>query len=159
MKYLRGLAIVVVIFVLPAGSWYYLQSGYDYRLNALQELEPKGQLEQLSIDKDQPELFDEKVTLICLCDEVEADDLLTLDQIEEKYDSRGFQLIKLTSSDPDFQKLSAKYGKHKLILIDKDREFRSSYNFEESEIKDLVKHIAIVIPLPSRKKIKLKREG
>jgi len=159
MKYLRGLAIVVVIFVLPAGSWYYLQSGYDYRLNALQELEPKGQLQKLNLDQDQPEFFYGKVTLICLCETVSSQDLSTLEQIEEKYDSRGFQLLKWSSSDVDFQNLNGKYGKDNLILVDKDRELRSTYSFEEDEIKDLVKHIAIVIPLPTRKKIKLKREG
>ena len=159
MKILRGLAIVLVIFVLPAGSWYYLQSGYDYRLGALQELEPKGQFGMLSLEKNTPDLLDNKVTLLCLCAEVEEENLNTLDQLEEKYDSRGFQLIKLTELNDEYEKLKTKYTPKKLILIDKDREYRRSYNFEKKEIKELVKHAAIVIPLPSRKKIKLKREG
>jgi len=159
MKTLRGLAIVLVIFVLPAGSWYYLQQGYNYRLNALQELEPKGQFERLALEQGKEDLFEEKVTLICLCGDASKEELATLDQIEEKYDSRGFQLIKLKSQDPDAQLLRSKYGTDKLILVDKDREFRSSYTFASEDIKEVVKHVAIVIPLPSRKKIKLKREG
>ena len=159
MKVLRGLAIVLVIFVLPAGSWYYLQSGYDYRLGALQELEPKGQFGKLSLEENTPDLLENKVTLLCLCEDVVGEDLSTLDQIEEKYDSRGFQLIKLTELNDEYRNLKSKYNPHKLILIDKDREHRRSYSFKDDEIKELVKHIAIVIPLPSRKKIKLKREG
>ena len=159
MKYLRGLAVVLVIFVLPAGSWYYLQSGYNYRLNALKELEPKGIFEYISLEKDDSELFDEKISLICFCADVGNENLATLVRIEEKYDSRGFQLIKLEQENDEYDSLYKKYGPKKLILIDKDREYRRSYSFDEGEIKDLVQHAAIVIPLPSRKKIKLKREG
>lgn len=159
MKYLRGLAVVLVIFVLPAGSWYYLQSGYNYRLNALQELEPKGTFDKLSLEKDNIELFDDKISLICFCADVANEDLATLVRIEEKYDSRGFQLIKLEEKNAEYEKLLNKYGPKNLLLVDKDREYRRSYSFEEGEIKDLVQHASIVIPLPSRKKIKLKREG
>lgn len=159
MKYLRGLAIVFVIFILPAGSWYYLQSGYNYRLNALGELEPKGQVFNLTQEQEDPEFLMDKVTLICLCEKASEGNFKTLDKLEDKYDSRGFQILRLKQSDSDYQELMQKYGPNPLILIDKDRELRSTYNFDEEVIKELVQHTAIVIPLPSRKKIKLKREG
>lgn len=159
MKYLRGLAVVFVIFVLPAGSWYYLQSGYNYRLAALGALEPKGQVLNLLQEKEDPEFLMDKVTLICLCEHASEANLETLDSIEEKYDSRGFQVLRLKQDDADYQKLQSKYGEGPLLLVDKDRELRSTYSFDTEVVKELVQHVAIVIPLPSRKKIKLKREG
>lgn len=159
MKYLRGLAVVFVIFVLPAGSWYYLQSGYNYRVGALQELEPKGQLIPLAKEKETKDLITDKVTLICLCEGVSDEDMTTLKNIEEKYDSRGFQVIRLAQSDADYQSLKNKYGPDPLILIDIKRQLRNTYTLSPDDIKEVVKHIAIVIPMPSRQKIKLKREG
>jgi len=159
MKYLRGLSVVFVIFVLPAGSWYYLQSGYNYRLQALEELEPKGQFINLDLEQENQDLLEDKVTLVCLCEDANQEELTTLDNIEDKYDSRGFQVLRLKQDAVDYSNISATYGAGPLFLIDKDRELRSTYDFEEDEIKELVKHAAIVIPLPSRKKIKLKREG
>lgn len=159
MKYLRGLAIVFVIFVLPAGSWYYLQSGYNYRLQALKELEPKGQVIELVQERANPDFLRDDVTLICLCDNISQKNLSTLTNIEEKIDTAGFQILQLKSSDQDYPKLSENYGTDPLILIDKDREVRNTYSFDEEVINDLIKHVAIVVPLPSRQKIKLKREG
>jgi len=159
MKIIRGLAVILVIFVLPAGSWYYLQQGYNYRLGALQELEPKGQFVQLSIEEARPELFGEKITLICMCDEASVDELTILNNLEEKSDSNMFQIVRLKNRDIDSQLLHDKYGEDKLILVDKDREYRKSYGFEQVALNELVKHVAIITPLPARQKIKLKRQG
>ena len=50
MKYLVGAVVFIMLFVLPLGSWYYLQSGLDYRKDALKELEPKGIFQSSALD-------------------------------------------------------------------------------------------------------------
>ena len=40
-KYILALAIVILLIVLPLGSWYYLNSGLDYRKQSLVELAVK----------------------------------------------------------------------------------------------------------------------
>ena len=42
MKHLSTIVLVALIVFFPLASWYYLQTGLDYRKDALKELESKG---------------------------------------------------------------------------------------------------------------------
>ncbi len=45
MKYLVSFGVLLLLVILPAGSWFYLQKGLDYRKAALKELKIKGQFD------------------------------------------------------------------------------------------------------------------
>jgi hypothetical protein len=44
MGWLQIAALLLLLVILPLGSWYYLQTGLDYRLQAREELKPIGEL-------------------------------------------------------------------------------------------------------------------
>ncbi|NND07069.1 MAG: hypothetical protein HKN87_11885 [Saprospiraceae bacterium] len=50
-KFLQSLILLLLLVGLPLGSWYYLRTGLDYRLDRLEELASKGKLEGDSFEQ------------------------------------------------------------------------------------------------------------
>lgn len=159
MKHLTTIALVLVLFALPLGSWYYLQQGYNFRKEALVKLEPKGEFVGLADDIEGAEKIGEDIVMVCLCKDLAQEHGLILDEIEDRYKSRGFTLIRLAGSEAKYSSLKSIYNSDQLILLDKDKEVRSSYSFSKEDTKDFIEHIAIILPFPKRKTVKLKRQG
>jgi len=63
MRYFVSALVFSLLFIVPAGSWYYLQSGLNYRKAALKELEPKMKFESSIIGD---EKIKSKTTLLQL---------------------------------------------------------------------------------------------
>ena len=43
-KFTVAVVLLIVLVGLPIGSWYYLQTGFNYRKEALEYLKPKGEI-------------------------------------------------------------------------------------------------------------------
>lgn len=159
MKHITTIALVLVLFALPLGSWYYLQQGYNFRKEALVKLEPKGEFMGLTDNIEGAAKIGEDIVMICLCKELSQEQEIILNEVEERYNSRGFTIIRLTGQEDEYKSLESKYNSDQLVLLDKDEEVRSSYTFSKEDTKDFIEHIAIILPFPKRKTVKLKREG
>ena len=96
MRYLVGLVVFIMLFVLPLGSWYYLQTGLDYRKDALKELTPKGAFASNVIN---PALLQSKTSLIHLKNVKEE----VIPEIFEQYrESQTFQLLSIQSPKEEY---------------------------------------------------------
>ncbi|MFZ1751673.1 MAG: hypothetical protein WAU01_15850 [Saprospiraceae bacterium] len=150
-----GLFLVIV----PFGSWYYLQKGLDYRKNALRELEIK---DSLSNSIDTFRLFQNKTSLVVL--DVSDDIYKIKEALLEQYKSSiGFQILyPIAQSDvvllpEDLLKyFKSKYPDDTFVLVDESRMIRNTYKSDETAVKKLVEHIAIVLPRPKESDIKMK---
>lgn len=156
MRFLVAAAVVFMLFVLPAGSWWYLSSGYNYRKENLEQLKPKGEIERklgLVAEPLKTELADalrNQVTVLVMNDgglNQEQQDII--DRIADKYGDRDyFQVI---------EEHSIKLGEP-IFLVDREMKVRNTYSWNPESIKKLVEHTAILLPIPKRETISLKRD-
>lgn len=171
MKYFYGILIVIVLFVLPIGSYLYLQAGYKYRLGALDELKAKEPLSDCLIGS-LPETIASKVVVIGIISE-ENDTVITsnLKQIAEQYEIREeFAVAAATKGDsllltpiewPGIRislDCPSIVDSVTYVLMDSKGLIRGVYGGHAESVKKLVEHTAILLPLPKRKTITLKRE-
>lgn len=165
MRYLIAAAVIFMLFVLPAGSWWYLKSGLEYRIQVRDETAVKSQFDQQLTDLSESSrsaLLDKlngKITVLNFDAPLtkEQEDVVT--RIVEKYGERDlFQFLhfadiqSIANVDKDFSADSPLY------LVDQDIQIRNEYTWEEESIKQLVVHIAAVLPIPGRESISLKRD-
>lgn len=156
MRFLVAAVVVFMLFVLPAGSWWYLSSGYNYRKVNLEQLEVKGPLESklgLVVEPLKSKLVEkltDKVTVLVMnpggLDDSQQD---VIDRIADKYGDRDFFQV--------VEEHGVKLGSS-IFLIDRDLQIRNTYSWDPESIKKLVEHTAIMLPIPRRETISLKRD-
>ena len=163
MKYLVGAVVFIMLFVLPLGSWYYLQTGLDYRKDALKELEPKGIFESSAIDVN---LLKSKTTLVHL-KSVEQD---VITEIFGQYGSaQTFQLMSIETPAVDkdnwitidaftANSISSANSDAGFLLIDTSGQLRNLYPADMDGVRRMIEHTSIVLPRIKEMDVKLRRE-
>ena len=165
MRYLIATVVVIMIFIIPAGSWYYLQSGLNYRKAALEALEPKGDFEIAGLDKGQ---LLKHTTLI------QAENS-NRDFISELYDQYGeqatFQLMTnsevmdstatnwIQISPEIIRKIENQYPNDSYFIVDTNAVLRNTYMSNPEELKQMIEHVAIILPRLKEVDIKMKKNG
>ncbi len=191
-RILQFAALFLLLIGLPAGSWYYLQRGLDYRLETLGQLGDHGAFKLktshtpiaeggtvrvinfLSANNTQVqgtllsklyEQFDkrEDFELITFVDTTVFADVAsfrTTYQLEEEpqcsfpHLEAGEWQTFVSTHEPD-----AKAEVPYLALVDIEGNIRNFYEQEDGEaVKQLVEHIAFLLPIKKREKAELRRE-
>ena len=194
-KALQFAAFFLLLVGLPAGSWYYLQKGLDYRLATMGQLTDHGDFKLLaSSSTDEDYTPSVQVINFLAADPSEREqqgDLLA--KLYEQFDKReDFQLITFWDStafsglegfrskfgleeEPQctFQPLTgASWGQfvqtyekenglpvEYMALVDIEGNIRNFYTQKKEEsVKDLVEHIALLLPMKKQDKPELRRE-
>jgi len=159
-KFTVAVVLLIVLVGLPIGSWYYLQTGFNYRKEALEYLKPKG---EITIEDQSLELKN-YTTLIQLNEDHEE----LLKKVYDQYSSSNtFQLF--STIDPienrsnwkelSESSLSSLKMEHEsdFLLIDTEGQLRGEYIADKAGIKTMIEHISIVLPRVKEKDIKIKR--
>jgi len=168
MRFIVASVVVIMIFVLPAGSWYYLSSGYDYRVKLQEEVQVKESLEELFYGLSEEEFQKIKTacqgryTILHVKGVPSSSEQAMLDRIESKYGGReGFQ-IKVLSQIADVPVVVrsnlTKYPDARILLIDNELNLRNAYTYSTEDIKKLIEHSAAILPIPKKQKVFLKRD-
>ena len=180
MKYLKGIVVIVLVFLFPAVSYWYLRSGFIYRRDALEELknevaftnEQKNTLLALDsnfIDKISDEIF----IVMKLKDERDEKDLYFI--AENLKSRRDFRVLGLYThkdlpsyNDTIYQKiLSRKFADTEALdkilndnrfILGKNGVIRNQYGDSIEMMKKLYEHAIILLPMKKREKIDLKRD-
>lgn len=159
-KILGALGLLLFIIILPAGSWYYLQTGLNYRKAAAKELTPKGTF-SIALPEGKG---DRKINVICLD---EKGDQHLQQMVDQFSDSEYFRLWATTASvtgeayekldESTYAQLINEYPNANYILTDTAYQLRKVYSGVVAEdIQELVPHIALILPRPREKDIKMK---
>ena len=163
MKYLVGAVVFIMLFVLPLGSWYYLQSGLDYRKDALKELEPKGVFQSSVLDVNS---LKSKTSLVHL----KPIDKGVISEIFGQYGgSQTFQLISIESPQEGVNNwinidaftagsISSANSDAGFLLIDTSGQLRNQYPADMDGVRRLIEHTSIILPRIKEMDVKLKRE-
>ncbi len=188
-------ALFLLLVGLPAGSWYYLQKGLDYRLETMGQLTDHGDFKLLasSSDDEETKASVKVINFLAADPNVRAQQGLLLSKLYEQFDKReDFQLVTFWDStafsgleefrtefgleeEPQcsFQPLAGAnwdrfvqtYEKESSVpaeymaLVDIEGNIRNFYaQKEEEKVKDLVEHIALLLPMKKQDKPELRRE-
>lgn len=156
-KLISWIALVVMLGVLPVGSWYYLKQGLDYRKGALQELLPKQTLDGNDTIL---AVFKGKTTLWVL-DSAKAQTALS--PIKEQFkDAYTYQMAGSWKEHgmiyiPHLVKDSTISNRdYVFALVDTSMHIRNYYTANEQDLKTMVEHLAIILPNAKDKDIKMK---
>jgi hypothetical protein len=163
MSYIKAAAVIIMLFVLPGVSWWYLQSGLDYQKQIRVDIAPKRSILNTGIlagsKSKVEELLKDKITVFAADSTFSEKQQDIIDRIAEKYGNREFfqfqtlkdqvakEVVSSLSVDPD-----------SIYLVDKDMVIRNAYSWSDTDITTLVEHTATLIPLPERQSISLKRD-
>lgn len=159
MKYIIPLAVTALIIVVPFGSWYYLQTGLNYRKAIAEELVAKGK-----VGEDVRPLLAGHTSLVVAGGSSDGfrD---TLAQVYDQYrESITFQLVELDSAVSSLgsrhilsnQKLDFLPAGAAMALIDTAGVIRSTYARSAKDVSKAIEHLAVVIPKPQPRDIKMK---
>lgn len=164
-KMLVSIGVIILVVILPAGSWYYLQTGLDYRKAALKELTAQGAFDVSTIGGEQ--WLKSKTTLLHLESNQEEISKRIYDQFGEAetfnlwspsvsiLGKKNWQVL----ADSSQVQIKETYPEASFVLIDTAMQVRHVYNDKtESIVKDLISHIAIVLPRKKDKDIKMKTQ-
>ena len=163
MRYLIAFAVVIMLFVLPAGSWWYLQSGFNYRKQILEDIKPKRALAQQGEDEKGmmavEKVFKDKITVFASGTNIDSKKQDIIDRIAEKYGNRDyFQFKTMRELQSELSQGDLSTHRDSIYLIDKDLLIRNAYSWSDEDVKKLVEHTAALLPVPKREKISLKRD-
>ncbi len=152
-KRISILALFAILVLFPAISWYYLQTGLNYRKEALKDLATKGSFNHTKLGN----ILRGKTTYIIAKDMVGK----KIAKIYNQYKKvPGFQMISrdipqiksdrwLHLSDEDKAILDEQYGKD-MYLVDTMAVLRNYYDFSEDNLRRSIEHIAIILPRPTK---------
>lgn len=177
MKSVGIISILALLILFPLISYLYLKWGYNFRLEALQELEPKGEIQIdptpffLKQDTFQNIDFEGRVT-IAYNGSTEFSSMV--EPIFEEFSHREEFLVLSMNSDSSINNeilskfnigdqwvlLNADYPMEKdLALIDTAGVIRNYYNVDSLDFKNLGKHIPIVLPRKKEEDIVMKKRN
>ncbi|MBK9254502.1 MAG: hypothetical protein IPM42_03330 [Saprospiraceae bacterium] len=161
-KLITWLVLGSLVVIVPLGSWFYLQKGLDYRKAALADLMPKDSIPYYD---DSLNIFKGKTTLFVLGHSELSQE--NAQRIYDQYkDSYTFQVVSTRSidsvpvnqiSDDYLAFVFDKYKQNEYLLIDTFGRIRRFYPNTDAELKKVVEHLAIVMPRPVEKDIKMKQ--
>ena len=167
MRYLVASAVVLMLIGAPLGSYFYLRSGLAYRLDSQEQLSPK-EVSKAVLESIERVRSDKTATLIHTASDGLQSDVDLLSQIDDRIVDRDhFEIISF--SDPSkfgdlrdirfIQDSSLFKGfQQRFILIDSAGVVRNTYKADRDIAKVLIRHLAVVIPLPKHRDIRLRRE-
>ncbi|MBK8625848.1 MAG: hypothetical protein IPN86_09890 [Saprospiraceae bacterium] len=149
-KLISWVAVLLLLVVVPIGSWVYLNKGLNYRKAALAELIPK---DSISANLDTLDLLKGKVSLIILENSKTAEIVKALE--DQFNNSQGFQIIYKDSMvgnsflpNSYLGDFFNKEDDFSFALLDERMRVRNYYKNDIESVRKMVEHIAIVIPRP-----------
>ncbi len=161
----RAIIPLMLLLAFPIISYVYLKFGYNFRLNALNELQPKLTITEFDYMKGQDTFgIADLAGYVSLVYNADVDQNGMLDPIFEEFKHREeFQLIGITEKNTinrnkaQWYMLKGKYPyQDNLALIDTSLQIRSYYQFDSLSFQKLGIHIPIVMPRIPEKDIKMK---
>ncbi|NNK90341.1 MAG: hypothetical protein HKO89_07000 [Saprospiraceae bacterium] len=178
MKYLRSVVIIILLFGLPIGSWYFLKHGFNWRKSKIETLMPKDHILR-DFDwsgKQKEELYSilfYKTTVINFDDEIDDKENLIVDQYLK---ANTFQWLNVTSDEKYNLQLSSKDKRKyftsdksawskgllsgvKYALIDTGMYVRQVYpDNSEASLGMLVEDLSLIIPRKKEKDISIRKK-
>ncbi|NNE26063.1 MAG: hypothetical protein HKN09_04420 [Saprospiraceae bacterium] len=178
MKIIKSIVVLLVIFGLPLGSWYFLKYGYNWRKDKIEVLQPKGHfLKDIPwTDEERTELYSSmffKTNIVQLGGEVGPSQELIIDQFRK---ANTFQWLVLLPESEKAPRISTKdvkkyvnvqsifdqnseYASAKYMIVDTAFQIRQMYmNGDDADLGKLVEDYSLSIPKRKERDIKMRNK-
>ena len=160
-------AVLFMLVIAPAVSYVYLKKGFDYRLESIDQLKEKEISAELRgfIDKQDP--FTGNARLLHLPSSNLSEEIKVLDVIDERIvDRTRFDIVSFASEPStdrddkiDFMSVErTNPSEYQFLLLDTSNIVRAVYPYTEDVGKDIMRHLSVVIPVPTKREITLLRD-
>lgn len=172
MKILKYIGVTVLLVVFPALSWYYLDTGLEYRKEAREAMMPKEDLNELISARRFTTEFDlratcDGMTSILISRKGEKNDA-TIQKLYDQFDdANNFQLVLLNGSGltplPEFDKENFHVVpavlnyEDEIVLLDNQMRVRSNHTFDKESVQKLVSYTALLLPREKGRDIKQRK--
>jgi len=164
---LSGIAVVFMLVIVPIVSYVFLRKGFEYRKDSITQLEEKvldadlkmhlskyaphvGNAQLIHIPSSQN--LEEQEVIIAIDDKIVDRDRFDIISFTKDKDTEDDQQIKFV---PAGRNIETPYS---FILIDTADVVRGVYPYDGDVGKELMRHLSVVIPVPQRRTITLKRD-
>lgn len=161
---LSATAIALVICVAPIGSYFFLKGGFDYRLESLNQLQPKELSKELNTAIEKYAPFEGNARLIHIPGEAETSELSVLQVIDDqivdraRFDIFSFaQKRDIGKNKIEFIDVPKMQSDFDYILIDTSNIVRGAYQYHPRIGDEIIRHLSVVIPMPEQRSITLNR--
>lgn len=159
MKYLKAVVVFLMLVGFPAGSWYFLQHGLDWRRVKRTELVTKSHLiNDVEWTPEERQLLTSRLknrTTLCVMKSAMANrDQEVYDQFKDAF---TFQAL-LENELP--AKVASQFSSYDYLLIDTAMQVRQVYaGYHDSVHTRIVEDIALIVPQRKEVDIKLRRKN
>ena len=180
MRILRLILVLAVLIGFPLGSWIYLNKGLKWRLAAQKETAVVGRLGAFSLEDQTGQAIhadDLRGRYYLLAEPGDEAGMDVIRKVHKQFSVReDYQTLVLYSGTPplleadsvltivrclqgcEMLEREAFEGKYAAAIVDDSLRVRGRYLLgSEDEARALVMHMAVVLPIPKREKIELKR--
>lgn len=158
MKIVKAIGVILILGIFPGLSWYFLQSGLDWRKDKRHELTVKAPLQDIiSLSaSDAQTKFHGKTSVVKLTAKNGDKDAIVIDQFKQAY---TFQWIDSNiDSSISIYKNSA-LAAYDYLLIDTGMNVRNFYlGSHDTMFADLVEDLSLIIPKKKELDIKMKQK-
>lgn len=176
MKNLKSIVLLLILFALPAASWYFLKGGLDWRKSKVVELAPKERFLNVFnfTNKDKDALFEIMTHKTCVVKFKE--DLTELDQtmIDQFRNAHTFQFVLMSKTVDQPNEWSSKsveryykpqsmatkldkYANSNYVIVDTAGFIRQYYKGDsKATLTSIIEDMAVILPRKKEKDIKMK---
>lgn len=160
-------AVLFMLVIAPAVSYVYLKKGFDYRLESIDQLKEKEISAELRDFIDAQAPFTGNARLLHLPSTNLSGEINVLDVIDERIvDRTRFDIVSFASEPSvdrddkiDFKAISASApSEYQFLLLDTSNVVRAVYPYTKDVGKDIMRHLSVVIPVPTKREITLLRD-
>lgn len=163
---LVALAVVAILIIAPFGSYFYLKGGLEYRLESLDQLKEKEITTELREEIESKSPFTGNARFIYIPGGQETQERELLHTIDQQIVDRSrFEVISFSEErgidyehDIQFVGSTDKDFGWQFMMIDTSNVVRSTYAYHEGLGKELIRHLSVVVPVPTSRSVNLNRE-
>lgn len=166
-KVFVSFAVLFMLVIAPAVSYVYLKKGFDYRLESIDQLKEKEISSELRDFIDSEDSFIGNARLIHIPSSNLSEEIKVLDVIDERIvDRTRFDIVSFASEPSaerddniDFKSISTNApSEYQFLLLDTSNAVRAVYPYTKEVGKDIMRHLSVVIPVPTKREITLLRD-
>lgn len=163
---LVALAVVATLVLAPIGSYFYLRKGLEYRLESLDQLQEKKVSPEILSLVERSAPFNGNARLIHFpSNQVEAEIDLLISVDDQIVDRARFEIISFSNALKSAEEQNINFvgttettTEMQFMMIDTSNVVRSTYIYNENLGKEIIRHLSVLVPVPTSRSVTLQRE-
>lgn len=163
---LVALAVVATLVVAPIGSYFYLRKGLEYRLESLDQLQEKKVAPEVLSLVESRAPFNGNARLIHFPGSQKEAEMELLKSVDDQIVDRArFEIVSFSDDSKSLEEQKILFvgtaepsPEIQFMMIDTSNVVRSTYIYNDELGKDIIRHLSVLVPVPTSRSVTLNRE-